>query len=520
MREPEFPFGDFRSVAKGFLPGSLKCGTTRGSPGFLCGEKIDAKRRGEELPNPSAPPKSAGRSFVYLAAAFAALGGLLFGYDTGVISGAELFLRKDFTLSTFALEVIVSGVLAGAAAGALAGGRLADLFGRRKLLIATAIIFAAGAIVCAGARSPGILVAGRIIVGLGIGLASSTVPVYISEVAPADARGWQVSLFQLAVTVGILLAYLVDFAFAQIQSWRWMFGFALFPAAIFGSGMLFLPESPRWLLRSGQRESARATLARVRGTPDVDAEFLEIEHGLAHAEEKGRLSDLLEPSLRPALVAGIGLAIFQQIVGINTVIYYAPVIIQSAGISSASGAILATAGIGLVNVLMTIVAMRLIDRLGRKPLLLTGIAGMMITLGLLGLFFRAAHHNGALAWIAVISMMAYVASFAISLGPIFWLLISEIYPLKIRNSAEGMAATFNWGSNLVVTLTFLTLVEQLGPSWTFWLYGISAVAAWFFSYSFVPETKGRTLEEIEEYWRTRSSSRGGNPLKPSGSPPA
>jgi SP family galactose:H+ symporter-like MFS transporter len=459
------------------------------------------------LTDNSASAKSADRSFVYLAAAFAALGGLLFGYDTGVISGAELFIRKDFTLSTFALEVIVSGVLAGAAVGALGGGRLADLFGRRKLLIATAIIFAAGAILCAAAESPGILVVGRIIVGLGIGLSSSTVPVYISEVAPADARGWQVSLFQLAITVGILLAYVVDYAFARIESWRWMFGFALIPAAIFGAGMLFLPESPRWLLRSGQRESARATLARVRGTPDVANELLEIAQSLSHAEEKGRLSDLFEASLRPALVAGIGLAIFQQVTGINTVIYYAPVIIQSAGISSASGAILATAGIGLVNVLMTIVAMRLIDRAGRRPLLLTGIAGMVVTLGFLGLVFRSNTHSSAFAWLAVISMMAYVASFAISLGPIFWLLISEIYPLKIRNSAEGVAATVNWGSNLVITLTFLTLVEQLGPSWTFWLYGICAVGAWIFSFYFVPETKGRTLEEIEEFWRKSTSAR-------------
>jgi len=459
------------------------------------------------LSTTSVPSQSANRSFVFLAAAFAALGGLLFGYDTGVISGAELFIRKDFTLTTFALEVIVSGVLAGAAVGALGGGRLADLFGRRKLLIATAIIFAAGAILCAAAQSPLMLVTGRIIVGLGIGLSSSTVPVYISEVAPADARGWQVSLFQLAITVGILLAYIVDYAFAQMQSWRWMFGFALVPAGIFGAGMLFLPESPRWLVRNGQHEKARETLTRVRGTTDVSREMSEIEQSLAHSEEKGKFSDLLAPSLRPALVAGIGLAIFQQLVGINTVIYYAPVIIQSAGISSASGAILATAGIGLVNVLMTIVSMRLIDRVGRKPLLLTGTAGMVVTLGLLGLVFRMGNHNGALAWLAVISMMAYVASFAISLGPIFWLLISEIYPLKIRNSAEGLAATFNWGSNLVITLTFLTLVEQLGPSWTFWLYGISAVAAWIFSYYFVPETKGRTLEEIEEFWRVSFSSR-------------
>jgi len=457
------------------------------------------------LPGPDELAHPANRTFIYVAAGFAALGGLLFGYDTGVISGAELFLRKDFALSTFALEVIVSGVLAGAAVGALGGGRLADLFGRRKLLIATSIIFAAGALLCAAATSPAMLVAGRIIVGLGIGLSSSTVPVYISEVAPAEARGWQVSLFQLAITVGILLAYLVDYAFAQIQGWRWMFGLALVPAALFGIGMIFLPESPRWLLGGGRRDLARATLVRVRGTNEVDTELGEIQRSLGQSQESGKLSDLLTPAIRPALVAGIGLAIFQQITGINTLIYYAPVIMQSAGISSASGAILATAGIGVVNVLMTIVSMRLIDRIGRKPLLLTGIAGMVVTLGILGMVFHSGSHSSTLTWLAVISMMAYVASFAISLGPIFWLLISEIYPLKIRNSAEGLAATFNWASNLLITLTFLTLVEQLGPSWTFWIYALSAIGSWFFSYYFVPETKGRTLEEIEEFWRAKSA---------------
>jgi SP family galactose:H+ symporter-like MFS transporter len=473
----------------------------------LSTKKVEAMKTDAPFRNGTDRTISTDRPFVYLAASFAALGGLLFGYDTGVISGAELFFRRDFTLSTFALEVIVSGVLAGAAVGALAGGRLADLFGRRKLLIATAIMFAVGAILCAIAPSPQTLVLGRIIVGLGIGLSSSAVPVYISEVAPADARGWQVSLFQLAITVGILLAYLVDYAFAGVQGWRWMLGLAVVPAAIFGSGMLFLPESPRWLVQKGYRERALAMLTRIRGTRVVDEELLEIERSVAQAQEKGRFSDLFASSVRPALLVGIGLAIFQQITGINTVIYYAPVIIQSAGISSASGAILATAGIGVVNVLMTIVAMRLIDRRGRRPLLLIGIAGMGVTLGLLGVTFRMSSQTGALAWLAVISMMAYVASFAISLGPIFWLLISEIYPLKIRNSAEGLAATFNWGSNLVVTLTFLTLVEKLGPSWTFWLYGLSVILAWIFSYYFVPETKGRTLEEIEGSWRRSHSTR-------------
>ena len=446
------------------------------------------------------PSRLTGQAFVYVAAAFAALGGLLFGYDTGVISGAELFLKNDFTLTTFALEVIVSGVLAGAAVGALTGGRLADMFGRRRLLIATAIIFGAGAIICAAATSPSMLIGGRIIVGLAIGMSSGIVPVYISEVSPAEARGWQVSLFQLAITIGILVAYIVDYAFAGIQGWRWMFGLALVPTVIFGLGMFFLPESPRWLAKR-DREVARAMLKRLRGESDVREEMLEIERSLAHAEEHGRLSDLLEVSLRPALMVGIGLAVFQQVTGINTVIYYAPTIIQSAGISSASGAILATAGIGVVNVLMTVIAMRLIDRMGRRPLLLIGIAGMAVTLGALGVVFHAPSQSGSLARLAVISMMLYVASFAISLGPIFWLLISEIYPLKIRSSTEGLAATCNWGSNLLVTLTFLSLVQALGASNTFWIYGLFAVAAWLFSYYFVPETKGRTLEEIEEFWR-------------------
>jgi sugar porter (SP) family MFS transporter len=439
--------------------------------------------------------------FVYVAAAFAGLGGLLFGYDTGVISGAELFFKNDFSLSTLELEVIVSGVLAGAAIGALAGGRLADVFGRRILLIVTALIFATGAVLCALAPTPVVLIVGRIIVGLGIGLSSGAVPVYISEVSPAESRGWTVSLFQLAITLGILLAYLVDYAFAGIQGWRWMFGLAAIPAAVFALGMFFLPESPRWLAKRDRQDAVREVLSRIRPASSVEAEFQEIQRGLAQSQEHGNWRDLLKPALRPALIVGIGLAISQQVTGINTVIYYAPLIIRSAGISSDSGAILATAGIGAVNVLMTIVSMWLIDRIGRRPLLLTGIAGMAITLGILGWVFHFASPAGALSWFAVISLMLYVAFFAISLGPIFWLLIAEIYPLKVRSSAEGLAATFNWVSNLAVSFTFLSLLHGLGPTRTFWLYGLFAIAAWIFSYTVVPETKGRTLEEIELSWR-------------------
>jgi len=448
-----------------------------------------------------------GTGFVFIAAVFAAVGGLLFGYDTGVISGALIFIKSQFRLSVFQQELVVSVVLIGAAVGALGGGRLADTFGRRLMLIVTAVIFMAGAIVCAAAGSVGTLIAGRIIVGLGIGLSSSTVPVYISEVSPPGARGWQVSLFQLAITVGILGAYLVDYGFAASGGWRWMLGLALVPGALLGLGMLAMPETPRWLAKHGHAETARKVLERIRGTQDVQAEFREIQSALSQAEERGHFADLLATSVRPALTVGIGLAIFQQITGINTVIYYAPSIIQSAGISSAAGAILATAGIGLVNVLMTIVAMWLIDRVGRRPLLLTGISGMVVSLGVLGFVFRTHQPSAGLGWLAVVILMAYVASFAISLGPIFWLLIAEIYPLRVRGIAEGAAAGTNWAANLLVSVTFLSLLQALGPSWTFWLYALLAIGSLVFSYSLVPETKGRTLEEIEQAWRsTRTAS--------------
>src|SRR5256714_8427426 len=446
-----------------------------------------------------------GTKFVYIAASFAALGGLLFGYDTGVISGALIFIKREFGLTTVAEEIVVSGVLLGATLGAIVGGKVADLFGRRRVLLVTAAIFGIGALASAMAPSPTVLIVSRVVLGLAIGLASTNVPVYLSEVAPPQARGWVVSLFQLAVTVGIVVAYLTDYAFAGVEGWRWMLGLAVAPALVFGTGMFFLPETPRWLIRGGHHEVAHRVLVRIRGLSDVNVEIEEIKASLAQQAESGHWTDLLRRQIRPALIVGLGLAIFQQITGINTVIYYAPRILQTAGFNSASGAILATVGVGIVNVGMTVLAMYLVDRAGRRPLLLIGIAGMIVTLGVLGLSFR--HSSGQLAWIAVICLMGYVASFAIGLGPIFWLLIAEIYPLKIRGLAEGTAATFNWASNLIVSLTFLTLVEKLGASSTFLLYAFASVASWLFAYYFVPETRGRTLEQIEAFWRARHRAR-------------
>src|SRR6266513_1387506 len=442
-----------------------------------------------------------GTKFVYIAASFAALGGLLFGYDTRVISGALIFIKREFGLTTLAEEIVVSGVLLGATMGAIVGGKAADIFGRRRVLLVTAAIFGIGALASAMAPSPAILIVSRTVLGLAIGLASTNVPVYLSEVAPPHARGWVVSLFQLAVTVGIVVAYLTDYAFAGVEGWRWMLGLAVAPALVFGTGMFFLPETPRWLIRGGYHEVAHRVLVRIRGHSVVNVEIEEIKASLAQQAESGHWTDLLHRQVRPALVVGLGLAIFQQITGINTVIYYAPRILQTAGFNSASGAILATVGVGIVNVGMTVIAMYLVDRAGRRPLLLIGITGMIVTLGVLGLSFR--YPSGQLAWIAVICLMGYVASFAIGLGPIFWLLIAEIYPLKIRGVAEGTAATFNWASNLIVSLTFLTLIEKFGASSTFLLYAVASVASWLFAYYFVPETRGRSLEQIEAFWRTR-----------------
>jgi sugar porter (SP) family MFS transporter len=448
--------------------------------------------------------KPATSRFVTMVSGISALAGLLFGYDTGVISGAILFVRKDFLLSTFQEEIVVSAVLLGAVAGAAFGGKLADAFGRRKLLIQVAILFIIGAIGTALAPTPTLLAIGRVIVGVAIGIASFTAPLYISEVSPPASRGKLVSLNQLMITLGIVVSYLADYGLADKEAWRWMFGLAAIPALILLIGMFFVPESPRWLMGRSQEDQARAVLQRIRESGDVNAELAEIKADLSLQESGWR--ELLNPSLRRPLIIGIGLAIFQQFTGINTVIYYAPTIFQLAGLHSASAAILATVGVGVVNVLLTIVALRMLDRAGRRPLLLWGLVGMVISLGVLGAAFLLAGSSPIVAWLAVISLALYVACFAIGLGPVFWLLISEIYPLKIRGRAMGVATMMNWGSNLIVALTFLSLLHSLGRSATFWLYAVIGIVAWFFVYRLVPETKGRTLEQIDAEWHSVGKS--------------
>jgi SP family galactose:H+ symporter-like MFS transporter len=449
--------------------------------------------------------KNSARHFVYLATAISALGGMLFGYDIGVISGAILFVKKEFSLSLGMEEVVVSSVLLGSLIGAAIGGILADRLGRRKLLIVTAVVFGMGAIGAALSTSIVILVIARIIAGAAIGIASFVAPLYISEIAPVEIRGKLVSVNQVAITSGIVISYCIDYAFAGSGSWRWMFALAAVPAAAFGIGLLFIPNSPRWLVAMGSENKAREVLKEIREPEQVEAELKDI--GSSLSQQKGKWSELLTPLLRPAMIVGIGLAIAQQITGINTVIYYAPTIFKFAGLSSASVAILASVGVGIINVIFTVIAMQLIDRVGRRPLLLVSLAGMALSLCILGLAFKLPQLSGYLGWIAVISLMVYVGSFALGLGPVFWLILSEIYPLRIRGRAMSIGTITNWGANLIVALSFLSLTQVIGKASTFWLFGVISIGSWVFAYFLVPETKGRTLEEIEAHWRSGKSPR-------------
>jgi SP family galactose:H+ symporter-like MFS transporter len=435
-----------------------------------------------------------------LIAATAALGGLLFGYDTGVISSALLFIRTVFHLSTAGQSIVAGIVLVGAVIGASVAGTLSDRFGRRRVILVTALMFVIGALLSAAADSVAMLIVGRLLIGIAIGVASMLTPLYLAEIAPAASRGAVTSLNQLCITLGILVSYLVGYAFATTpEGWRWMLGLGAVPGAVLAAGMLVLPESPRWLAGHNRLPEAEAVLRRLRASAvEVADELARLRTDLRR--EGGRLvpwSALLAPRLRPALIVGVGLAMFQQITGINTVIYFAPQIFQAAGLSSASVSILATAGVGAVNVALTLVSIWLIDRAGRRALLLLSLGGMAVTLLILAAGF-AIGTSGALAWITVLSVAAYVAFFAVGLGPVFWLLIAEIFPLAVRGRAMSLATISNWGFNLLVTVTFLSLIDLFGRPGTFLVYGVLTLVAVVFTAVLVPETKGRSLEEIED----------------------
>ncbi len=445
-------------------------------------------------------------SFVYFAVGVAALGGLLFGYDTGVISGAILFIKEQFSLSSTMEEIVVSSVLVGAVLGAGLGGALTGRFGRRGMIILAGVVFTASAIGTALAPTVASLIAARVVSGIAIGIASFISPMYIAELVPAKNRGSLVAVNMLAITTGIVVAYLVDYAFSGAHQWRYMFGLAAIPSIALVIGMWRLPDSPRWLISKSSLEKARKILQRVRNTSDVSAEIAEIQKSMEQ-QGVGGVKGLFQPAMRMPMIVGLGLAIFQQITGINTVIYYAPTIFKFAGITATGPAILAGAGLTMVMWFFHVLAIFLLDRVGRRPLLLVGVAGQVVGLAILGAAFQFPQLASFKSDVAITGLVIYVACFAFGLGPIFWLLISEIYPLKVRGAAMSAVTVTNWALNLLVAVTFLTLVGFLGQGVTFWLYGVVAVGAWVFFYLQVPETKGKTLEQIEAHWRSGKSAR-------------
>ena len=450
--------------------------------------------------------KSAVKPFVYVAVGVAAIGGLLFGYDTGVISGAILFVKKQFSLSTALEEIVVSAVLAGAVLGSVLGGALSDRFGRRRMIILSGIIFTASAIGTALAPTVSWLIAGRTVSGIAIGIASFISPMYIAELAPAQVRGALVAVNMLAITSGIVVAYLVDYALSGSQGWRLMFGLAAIPSISLVAGMWMLPDSPRWLISRSKIAQATLALRRLRTESDIGPEIADIQQSMG--KQSGTwMQELVRPSIKMPLIVGTVLAVFQQTTGINTVMYYSPTIFKFAGIIGVGPAILAGAGLAAVMWFFHVLAIFLLDRVGRRPLLLIGIAGQVFGLVVLGVAFKIEQLASFKSDVAIAGLVIYVASFAVGLGPIFWLLISEIFPLRVRGAAMSAVTMTNWAMNLAVAVTFLTLVAALGRAETFWLYGVIAVAAWVFCYRLVPETKGKTLEQIEAHWRSGKTPR-------------
>jgi MFS transporter, SP family, galactose:H+ symporter len=440
-----------------------------------------------------------GRRTVWTWAAVIALGGFLFGYDTGVISGALLFIKTDFGLNAFEQGSVVSVLLLGAMAGALGAGRVADPLGRRKTLGLESLLFIVGTVVAVFATGYPMLLFARIVLGLAVGAASATVPVYLGEIAPATIRGRILTLNQLMITIGIMVAYLVNLAFSGVGNWRAMFAVGAIPALAILAGVLWLlPESPQWLLTNGRDDQARKVMAQVAGDQRTDQildrrrqrEKLRRQQG--GEEQKIGWRGLLGSRVRPALIVGLTLAAVQQFGGINTIIYYAPTIMEETGLT-ASNSIFYSVAIGIINLVMTIVAIYVVDKLGRRTLLLVSLGAMLVMLTLMGVSFVA----GWNAQLSLVFMVLYIAGFAVGMGPLFWVLIGEIFPPNASATGASAATAVNWTSNFLVSLVFLSVVQAIGQGQTFWIFALVCVFALWFIGRFVPETRERDFAQID-----------------------
>ena len=425
----------------------------------------------------------------------AALGGLLFGFDTGVISGAIHFIKIEFNLNAYQEGFAVSNLMIACVVGALLAGPIADWTGRKKVLILCAVLFTVSAILSALPRSFTELVIARFIGGMGVGMASVVSPMYIAEISPAKIRGRLVALNQLAIVVGILLSYLSNWLLVDtgINNWRYMLVAEILPAITFLVGLFFIPESPRWLTKEGLEKEALDVLNVVAGAANADHELQEVKKSLA--EKRTSLKELLHPSLRRVLIVGILFSLFAHITGIDTIIYYGPIIFLESGFKTDS-ALLASVMIGITNLIFTFVGMAMVDKAGRKFLLLVGLAGMGISMMLVGFCMQSdiISAKWTLLWI-----MTYIASFAMSIGVVIWVYLSEIYPTRVRGQALSVATMVLWLGNVILTQLFPVMMERFGGG-TFYIFSFICLLAFIFTWTMVKETKGVSLEEIEEMW--------------------
>jgi sugar porter (SP) family MFS transporter len=447
----------------------------------------------------NAPPTSQPRVnqvFIWRVSFIAGLGGILYGFDMGVIAAALIFVRTSFGLSTQMEEVLVSVVLIGSMIGALVGGTIADRIGRRATLVWGAILFILGSILAPLSPNVGVLIVARALLGVAIGFTSVTAPVYVSELAPPQSRGMLIGLYQFALTSGIALADLVGYWLAGQQGWRLMFGFGLIPAVFFLFMVLTVPESPRWLFAQNRVAEAESVLKSYTDEAGTKLLLEDIRVSLMTKMER-RWSALWSPAVRGSLFIAVGFTVLQQVTGINTIIYYGPQIFSLAGISSNKNAIFATLLVAITNVLATVIALLLVDRLGRKPLLYAGIGGMTVSLFVLSLcFHNQATLGSSLGVIATACLMVYITCFAFSMGPIAWILVSEVFPLRVRGRGVAAATLGSGTSNFLVSLTFLSLIKAAGNALTFAIYGVFCILTLFFVRFVIPETKGRELESI------------------------
>jgi len=440
----------------------------------------------------TAHPKAAIMTTGFLAA----LAGLMFGLDIGVISGATQFIQSDFRIDDRMIEWIVSSMMAGAAIGALAAGWMSATLGRKRSLILAGVLFIAGSIFCALATSASVLIVARFVLGLAIGVATFTAPLYLAEVAPEKIRGAMISTYQLMITTGILLAFLSDTAFSGSGNWRWMLGIIAVPGALFLAGLFFLPDSPRWLLMRGRREEAEGVLAKLRGDEaivkkeiaDIDEQLKTPQHGWSMFREN--------PNFRRSVGLGVLLQAMQQFTGMNVVMYYAPRIFKDMGYDT-HAQMWFTAAVGLTNVLATLIAFAFVDRLGRKPILYAGFTIMAIGLGIVGSMMGIGIHTRGEQYFTVAMLLVFIVGFAMSAGPLIWTLCSEVQPLKGRDFGIACSTFTNWVTNMIVGATFLSLLSGIGNAQTFWLYAILNAVFIGITFWLVPETKNITLEQIE-----------------------